>query len=137
MQLLLNVEGPSSYSNFHSLCSHDIVSSQRAMCIENSPLNLKYAWLLARVAQRFPCYYARIMLDAFALLLFQKIFRHNYRKPTAIDLDLSVDVIKQRLYKHLNEQFKEKFISVLPCTFHLICPCARCSHQPHSPTFKL
>ena len=65
------------------LCSHDIVPSQHATCIENSPLNLKYVRLISRAAQRFPCYYARIMLDAFALLLFQKIFRHNYRKPTA------------------------------------------------------
>ena len=30
--------------------------------------------------QRFTCYYARIMLDAFALLLFLKIFQHNSLK---------------------------------------------------------
>ena len=50
------------------------------------------------------------------------------------DLDLSVDVIK-RLYKHLNEQFKENFISILPCTFHPICPCTRCMFASASPTY--
>ena len=38
----------------------------------------KVGVLLARAMQRFSCYYARIMLDT--LLLFLKIFWHNYLK---------------------------------------------------------
>ena len=65
--------------------------------MENWPLNLKYVRLLARAAQRFPCYYARIMLDAFALLLFPKIFQHNYRKQAYPRRNLTEILVGDRL----------------------------------------
>ena len=47
------------------LCRHHIFTT----CIENWLLNLRVGVLLARAMLRFTCYYARIMLDAFALVL--------------------------------------------------------------------
>ena len=90
IQLYLNVEGPSSYSTSHSLCSHCMLLKVAQLgqhrifttCRVYRKLAAKFkvGVLPARAIQRFICCYARIMLDAFALLLFLKIFWHNYLK---------------------------------------------------------
>ena len=67
----------------------------------------KVGVLLVCAMLRFTCYYARIMLDAFALLLFLKIFWHNYLQPTfnpflySIRVDVTVPIDCQSVVLNL------------------------------------
>ena len=44
----------------------------------------------------------------------------------AIDLDLSISSIKKRLHQFLWDHFIHNFESDNPCSFHFVCPCAKC-----------
>ena len=44
----------------------------------------------------------------------------------SIDLDLSISSIKRRLQQFLWEYFIQNFDPDNPCSFHLLCPCAKC-----------
>ena len=52
-----------------------------------------------------------------------------------IDLSSPHYVIKQKLTKHLWDHFTVNFNSDQHCSFHLLCPCHRCSRQPISINF--
>ena len=60
------------------LCRHRIFTTCRVY--RKLPAKVKVGVLLARAMPRFTFHYARIMLDAFALLLFLKIFWKNCLK---------------------------------------------------------
>ena len=53
-----------------------------------------------------------------------------------IDLTLSLDTIKTQIINYLWTKFDTNFISDSPCTFHLLCPCYRCSKHPIIPNFQ-
>ena len=46
-----------------------------------------------------------------------------------IDLDKSLPSIKNLLKQFFWQQFLLKFNSDNPCTYHFVCPCAKCSHS--------
>ena len=66
---------------------------------------------------------------------FKRIIRLWNSMPV-LDLTLSLDSIKIQLIKYLWTNFTVNFISDSPCTFHLLCPCHRCSHRPIIPNFQ-
>ena len=49
-----------------------------------------------------------------------------------IDLSLSIST-KKRIYRFLWEHFLTNFNSDNPCTYHIVCPCSRCSTIPCPP----
>ena len=44
-----------------------------------------------------------------------------------IDLDQSLPSIKHTLHTYFWDHFLNNFHSDMPCTFHCVCPCAKCS----------
>ena len=52
-----------------------------------------------------------------------------------INLSSPPYVIKQKLTKHLWDHFMVNFNPNQSCSFHLLCPCHRCSRQPVSTNF--
>ena len=53
-----------------------------------------------------------------------------------IDISLPTSVIHSRLNKYFWNHFVNNFDSTNPCTFHLLCPCSRCTSIPRSPNFQ-
>ena len=53
-----------------------------------------------------------------------------------IDLTLSLDIIKTQLTNYLWSKFNDNFTSDSSCTFHLLCPCHRCSKLPITPNYQ-
>ena len=53
-----------------------------------------------------------------------------------IDISLPPEIIKNQLVKYLWYNFSANFNSEFPCTFHLLCPCHRCSNLPTSRNFN-
>ena len=47
-----------------------------------------------------------------------------------IDIDKSLPVIKKDLHSLFWENFIATFNPVIPCTFHYVCPCAKCVLLP-------
>ena len=60
---------------------------------------------------------------------FNRIVRLWNHMPT-IDLSLSIDLIKIQLTAFLWNRFTSTFNSDLLCSYHMVCPCYRCSTQP-------
>ena len=52
-----------------------------------------------------------------------------------IDLSLSLSTIKARLKEFMWSHFLENFDPDMPCTFHFLCPCAKCAKLYRSPIF--
>ena len=52
------------------------------------------------------------------------------------DLDVSVTTFKRKLREVFVSNFIRNFNPSIPCTFHLVCPCHRCSHTPHAAVFN-
>ena len=52
-----------------------------------------------------------------------------------MDLQQSTATIKHQLRDFLFNHFKENFLASSTCSFHFHCPCARCGHSFHPPTF--
>ena len=52
-----------------------------------------------------------------------------------INISLPPQNIKNQLVKYLWQNFLAKFSFDFPCTFHLLCPCYRCSNLPTSSNF--
>ena len=66
---------------------------------------------------------------------FNRIARlYNYLP--VIDLSLSTSTIKYRLTNYLWSHFTNNFNPERACTFHLLCPCHRCSRAPISTNFN-
>ena len=66
---------------------------------------------------------------------FNRIARlYNYLP--VIDLSLSTNTIKYRLTNYLWSHFTNNFNPERACTFHLLCPCHRCSRAPLSTNFN-
>ena len=66
---------------------------------------------------------------------FNRISRlYNYLP--VINLSLSTNIIKQQISDYLWTQFSINFDSERPCTFHILCPCYRCSSLPVSSNFN-
>ena len=53
-----------------------------------------------------------------------------------IDLDMSISSIKSQIKDHMWSQFLNSFDSSNPCTFHLSCPCNKCTYIPISCKFS-
>ena len=53
-----------------------------------------------------------------------------------IDLDQSLSSIKHTLHTYFWDHFLNNFHSDMPCTFHCVCPCAKCSILPVSYNFN-
>ena len=53
-----------------------------------------------------------------------------------IDITLPDHIIKSKITDHLWVNFRANFDSNLPCSFHLLCPCNRCSKLPRNPSFQ-
>ena len=53
-----------------------------------------------------------------------------------IDLDQSLPSIKHTLHTYFWDHFLNNFHSDMPCTFHCVCPCAKCSILPVSYNFN-
>lgn len=51
---------------------------------------------------------------------------HLWNKMPAIDLSLSAQTIKTKLYKIMWSNFIDNFSGDNVCSFHFVCPCARC-----------
>ena len=47
-----------------------------------------------------------------------------------IDLNLSSDILKLKIRSFLWSFFIKHFNPHIPCTFHFVCPCARCMSSP-------
>ena len=60
---------------------------------------------------------------------FNRIIRLWNSMPV-IDLTLSLSTIKTLLTNYLWTNFSANFISDYTCTFHMLCPCYRCSKLP-------
>ena len=54
----------------------------------------------------------------------------------AIDITLPDHTIKRKITICAWVNFRANFESSLPCSFHLLCPCNRCSKLPGNPSFK-
>ena len=66
---------------------------------------------------------------------FNRISRlYNYLP--VINLSLSTNIIKRHISDYLWTQFSINFDSERPCTFHILCPCYRCSSLPVSSNFN-
>ena len=66
---------------------------------------------------------------------FNRISRlYNYLP--VINLSLSTNIIKRQISDYLWTQFSINFDSERPCTFHILCPCYRCSSLPVSSNFN-
>ena len=66
---------------------------------------------------------------------FNRIARlYNYLP--VIDLSLSTNTIEYRLTNYLWSHFTNNFNPERACTFHLLCPCHRCSRTPISTNFN-
>ena len=66
---------------------------------------------------------------------FNRITRlYNYLP--AINISLPTNIIKCQLIQHLWTHFYNNFNSDRSCTFHLLCPCHRCSSVPISVNFN-
>ena len=71
------------------------------------------------------------------------ISRHHYfsRLPRLwnslplVDLSLPLNTIKKHLLSHLTDHFIASFNPSNICTYHYLCPCAKCSHSPTTPRF--
>ncbi len=50
-----------------------------------------------------------------------------------LDLSTSTTYIKRNLSEFLRDHSRRHW----PCMFHFLCPCAKCSHSPPLPSFKL
>ena len=60
---------------------------------------------------------------------FNRIVRlYNYLP--VINLSLPTNVIKQQIINYFWTKFTTNFNSAITCTFHILCPCHRCSSQP-------
>ena len=53
-----------------------------------------------------------------------------WNKMPSIDLKLTAETIKTKVYKVLWSNFMDNFNSDNVCTFHFLCPCGRCSKLP-------
>ena len=53
-----------------------------------------------------------------------------------IDLNSSLQTIKLRLKKYMWNRFIENFDPNVPCTFHFLCPCSKCTRIHHTPNFS-
>lgn len=52
------------------------------------------------------------------------------------DLSLSISTIKSTLTRFLYDHFQVNFDSSIPCTYHFLCPCSKCSKNPRSPNLN-
>lgn len=53
-----------------------------------------------------------------------------------LDLEASLECNKRLLQDIFTHNFLMSFDPTIPCSFHFICPCHRCSHSPHVATFR-
>ena len=65
---------------------------------------------------------------------FNRIIRLWNSMPV-INLTLSLDIIKIQLTNYLWSKFNANFTPDCSCTFHLLCPCHRCSKLPIIPNY--
>ena len=77
----------------------------------------------------------RIKSSSYHTSYFNRIIR-LWNSIPVIDLTLSLDTIKTQIINYLWTKFDTNFISDSPCTFHLLCPCYRCSKHPIIPNFQ-
>ena len=54
-----------------------------------------------------------------------------------IDLGLSLSTIKTHLKKFMWSHFLDNFNPDIPCTFHFLCPCTKCTKLYRPPIFSL
>ena len=66
---------------------------------------------------------------------FNRIVRLWNHMPT-VDLSVSTDLIKTQLTAFLRNRFISTFNSDHLCSYHVICPCYRCSNQPIAINFN-
>ena len=67
--------------------------------------------------------------NTIAHLYFNRLPRLWNSLPT-IDLDLPISVIKWKLTTFFWDHFNANFHCNNPCTFHILCPCAKCVRLP-------
>ena len=95
-----------------------------------SPLNLpdlslfsiKLVHLRSQISDAHHFYFARLV--------------RLWNSLPVIDITLPDHIIKSKITDHLWVNFRANFDSNLPCSFHLLCPCNRCSKLPRNPSFQ-
>ena len=83
---------------------------------------LKLVHLRSQISDVYHFYFARLV--------------RLWNSLPAIDITLPDHTIKRKITDYLWVNFKANFESSLPCSFHLLCPCNRCSKLPGNPSFK-
>ena len=83
---------------------------------------LKLVHLRSQISDVYHFYFARLV--------------RLWNSLPAIDITLPDHTIKRKITDCLWVNFKAKFESSLPCSFHFLCPCNRCSKLPGNPSFK-
>ena len=53
-----------------------------------------------------------------------------------IDLSLSLHTLKAKINQYLWSVFTDKFVTSIPCTYHFVCPCAKCTSSPLPTNFN-
>ena len=66
---------------------------------------------------------------------FNRIVR-LYNHLPVIDLSLSINTIKNRIFNYFWIHFTHNFNSERACTYHFLCPCYRCSKEPITTNFN-
>lgn len=61
---------------------------------------------------------------------------HLWNALPVINLNLSINTIKKHLRTFLFNHFITNFDSANSCSFHFLCPCARCQSLPKPPNFN-
>jgi len=84
---------------------------------------------------RFSCRQCMIHNRSITLASHHSYFNHLphlWNSIPEIDTSLPLATIKQLVRKTMGSPFVTNFTTLSPCSFHYICPCARCSHTPHA-----
>ena len=63
-------------------------------------------------------------------------FPRLWNRLPPIDIEQSTNLIHNKLVSYFWSHFRSHFSSDNPCTYHFLCPCARCSSSPQPSTFN-
>ena len=91
--------------------------------------HIQFASHCTRAASTHKLSYLSTTTSSYHKSYFNRIIR-LWNSVPIIDLTLSLSTIKTLLTNYLWTNFSANFISDYTCTFHLLCPCYRCSKLP-------
>ena len=98
--------------------------------------HIQFASHSTRAASTHKLSYLSTTTSSYHKSYFNRIIRLWNSMPI-IDLTLSLSTIKILLTSYLWTNFSANFISDYTCTFHMLCPCYRCSKLPIISNYQL